>query len=85
MYETRNYASLIKLFESNLTENGVVIISSKAYYYGNGGSVAEFKSYLDGTALEYSCLKQVVTNMSNRREIFLLKFKAKSEESMNLD
>ena len=49
LYETRNYQNLIKLFQANLTENGVVVISSKAYYYGNGGSIAEFKNYLDGS------------------------------------
>lgn len=75
LYETRNYMNIIKLIESNQTKNGIAVISSKAYYYGNGGSIAEFKQYIETSNLQYFCIKQIVTGISNRREIFGLKFK----------
>ena len=67
--------NLIKLVETNMNNGGMAIISSKAYYYGNGGSIAEFKQYLENSNLEYFCIKQIVTGVSNRREIFGLRFK----------
>jgi len=75
IYEVKNYQALIQLFEDTLTQNGMAIISSKAFYYGNGGSVAEFKDYLSSSKLSYQRLFNIQTGMSNRREIFCLQFK----------
>lgn len=75
LYETRNYKNVIRLIEGNLSRDGVGFISSKAYYYGNGGSVAEFKEELGGSLLEYVCVKQIMSGMSNRRELFVVRFK----------
>ena len=75
-YETRNYSNILKLIEVNLAKDGVGIITSKAYYYGNGGSIAEFKQHLEATSLEYVCVKQIMSGISNRREIFIVKFKS---------
>ena len=77
IYETKNYPTLLELFKKVLTPGkGRVVISSKAYYYGNGGSVAAFKEFVNNYAvLQYSLLKNIDTGMGNRREIFMLTFK----------
>lgn len=71
IYETIHYEILLNLFDKFLTHDGRVIISSKAYYYGNGGSIAEFKqSIKDSGKFAYELLHVIDTGNSNRREIF---------------
>ena len=77
IYETKNYQALVELFERCLKPDGMVIISSKAFYYGNEGSVAEFKQFVANSnpRLVYQQLKKIQTGMGNRREIFSLQLK----------
>jgi len=75
LYEVKNYKDLIGLIEQHLSASGMAIISSKAFYYGNGGSVAEFKQFVEHSSLCYERLLNIQNGMSNRREVFCLRFK----------
>ena len=75
IYEVSNYPDLLKIIEERLNPQGIAIIASKAYYYGNGGSIAEFKQCVENSNLVYHRLQNINTGMSNRREIFSLQHK----------
>ena len=75
IYEVKNYDALLDMFKNRLKPGGIVIISSKAFYYGNGGSIAEFKQFVKKQGLfEYKRLQKIQNGMGNRREIFSLEF-----------
>ena len=73
LYEIENYTTLLNLFNNLLSDNGRVIIISKMYYYGNGGSLYEFQDYIekDGRFV-YNTLTVVNQSSSNKREVFEL-------------
>lgn len=78
IYETKNYPTILSLLKSNLKPSGRAIIASKAYYYGNGGSVNEFKHFLNekhGDTLEYTQLANLDYGSGNRRDICQIKLK----------
>ena len=71
IYETKHYPALVELISSLCKSEGKAIIASKAYYYGNGGSIAEFKDFINKDArFQYGLMLNVDTGMSNRREVF---------------
>lgn len=74
IYEVKHYETLLSMFEKHLTIGGYAIIASKAYYFGNGGSVAEFEMYIKncGKPLAFRQLKSLQNRMGNRREIFIV-------------
>lgn len=73
LYEVETYITLLEMFDNLLTDKGRVIIISKMYYYGNGGSLYEFQDYVEKSKkFKHQSLKVINDNTSNRREIILL-------------
>lgn len=74
IYEVKHYEALLNLFEKYLKVGGYAIIASKAYYFGNGGSVAEFETHvkISNKPLIFRELKSIQSGMGNRREIFIV-------------
>lgn len=74
IYEVKHYETLIELFTQKLKIGGCAVISSKAYYFGNGGSIAEFEDFIkkSGKPLVFKELDTLVSGMGNRRSIFLV-------------
>lgn len=72
IYEVKHYDILLQIFEEKLEIGGMAIIASKAYYYGNGGSVAAFEEAVgkSGRNLKFEELESIQTGMGNRRSIF---------------
>lgn len=76
IYETKNYKTLLDLFAQFLSPTGRVLIASKAYYYGNGGSLAEFKALVTSdTRFTAQQVFLVPTGGGNRREVIQLTFR----------
>jgi hypothetical protein len=42
-----NYPHFLKICRENLAKKGSFLIASKAYYYGNGGSIPEFAQFIE--------------------------------------
>jgi SAM-dependent methyltransferase len=76
LYNPDNYHKLARVITDLLEKDGVCLISSKLYYFGAGGSVDEFKDFLEK---EYPILKvetliEINDKKSNKREIFGVHF-----------
>ena len=46
LYETKNYASLLKLFDFYLTPKGSIYIFTRYIYFGNSGSLFDFQNFV---------------------------------------
>lgn len=77
-----NYPHFLKLCRENLAKDGAMLIASKAYYYGNGGSIAEFSSFFDqhgNGEFVVNRLFKLGIGMGNRREIISIEWANKNE------
>ena len=74
LYEVNNYEAIVEVIHLSLKEHGRAVIGTKSYYFGNGGSLGEFKQFVaNDKRLEYEQLKNIDTKVSNRREVFSLR------------
>ena len=46
IYEAKNHAKLLSVFDHLLAENGTVLLAAKIHYFGVGGSLRQFESLL---------------------------------------
>jgi len=74
LYNSENYVKLGQIINELLDKDGVCIISSKLYYFGIGGSVDEFKDFMEQTYphLKIETLQEINDKRSNKREIFCI-------------
>jgi predicted nicotinamide N-methyase len=72
LYNSDNYNKLAQVIEGLLDSNGVCIIGSKLYYFGIGGSVDEFKEFMENNYPKFKVqtLQEINDKKSNKREIF---------------
>lgn len=71
LYSSSASQRLWQLVQTQLRPGGVALIAAKSYYFGCGGSVAEFKT-LVGTDARFGCrtVRTFEDGASNRRECF---------------
>mmetsp|Transcript_10553 Transcript_10553/g.9128 ORF Transcript_10553/g.9128 Transcript_10553/m.9128 type:complete len:112 (-) Transcript_10553:141-476(-) len=77
IYDPENYGKLANLIQNLLAKDGICLISSKLYYFGNGGSVDEFKDFIEENYpnLGVETVHEVDDGVSNKREIMAIGFK----------
>ena len=46
LYQVENYETILDLIADTMSEEGRAVICTKSYYYGNGGSLGEFKEFV---------------------------------------
>lgn len=51
IYNVKNYTKLIQLFEKKLKPSGCILLIAKNYYFGVGGSINEFLTFLNSSTL----------------------------------
>ena len=51
LYETEHYADIVRVLVNSMEQNGVALIFSKMFYYGNTGSVYEFLDFVNASNL----------------------------------
>lgn len=74
LYETEHYPTLLSLFDTLLSDTGSIMLVTKAYYYGNGGSLYEFQERVETDGrFAHQTLKVLNDKGSNRREVLLLR------------
>jgi SAM-dependent methyltransferase len=76
LYNPDNYNKLARVIADLLEKDGICVISSKLYYFGAGGSVDEFKEFLEKEypMFKIQTLQEVNDKKSNKREIFGVSF-----------
>lgn len=74
LYNPDNYKALCEVVANLLDEKGVCIVGSKVYYFGNGGSVDEFKDFIENNYSKMKCetLQEISDKVSNKREVFAI-------------
>ncbi|CAH4027278.1 unnamed protein product [Pieris brassicae] len=50
IYNLNNYDKLINLFEQRLSNNGVIYVAAKTYYFGVGGGTRQFEKVIENSA-----------------------------------
>lgn len=76
LYENINYEALLNIFKKYLSLEGIIIIATKAYYFGNNGSFNEFEYFVQNdNSFKLEILSKIEDKVSNIRYIFSLKFK----------
>lgn len=61
-----------------MAPKGAFLIASKAYYYGNGGSIAEFIQFIEHKSdgkLQVKRLHKLGMGIGNRRELISVEWK----------
>ena len=60
LYETINYKDLLRIIDNQLSDNGIALMFSKMFYFGNTGSVYEFIQFVNShESFNASILKQL--------------------------
>lgn len=78
IYNQENYAKIANLVLRFLAEDGLCIMANKLFYFGVGGSMPEFKEYIDkqyAAQLIQSSLVLINNKKGNKREIIKLEAK----------
>lgn len=72
IYNENNYTKLIDLFIKRLSKNGIIYLAAKTCYFGVGGGLRQFETYIEKTGLLNS---EVVWKSSDgvQREILKIK------------
>lgn len=72
IYECRNFSRLHSLIDRSLAPDGVVYLASKAFYFGVGGGVQQWSSFVD-VKKTFSIRLVKLVNAPLRREVWVMK------------
>lgn len=70
LYSVSNYDKIYEILRNYLNKNGVAYFASKRFYFGVGGSTAEFMEFIKGKGeFNISKVKEINNGISNIRDI----------------
>ncbi|KAK9507409.1 hypothetical protein O3M35_007270 [Rhynocoris fuscipes] len=82
IYNPKNYKKLLKVFKNFLKPDGIVILGGKSYYFGVGGSMAQFQDIIkEDNKLAYENVWSAEEGI--KREIILIRHQLADINSMN--
>lgn len=84
IYNSESAKRLWQLVRENLSARGVALVAAKSYYFGVGGSVAEFKSMVTADS-QFECRTVRVweDGASNRRECLAIERSRKPKDAVS--
>ncbi|CAH1396750.1 unnamed protein product [Nezara viridula] len=74
IYQPKAYLKLHELFKNCLKPNGIIILAAKSYYFGVGGSLGEFLSFIENEKI-FTHKNVWYSNEGIKREIVELRFR----------
>lgn len=78
IYHTENYKKITDLMVNLMEKDGVCLLANKLFYFGCGGSMPEYKDFLEknySDVLVWETAEFINNKKGNKREILAVKFK----------